>query len=605
MTMTETVVANHEPDRRRKRAAERELIGALLLGGLPAFDRIASTIKADSLSESRHRPIFAAITALASRRMPIDALTVIDELERAGKLRAAGGDDYLAQMLEQAGSAANIEAYARIVTDVPAGEALKVSSEPEPLRRPLPPAEPYPIDALGPVLGAAAHRIHAVVRAPDAIVGQSILAAASLAAQPHADVLIDGRREPLSLWCLTVAESGERKSAADAHALAPHREHERIALGRFRDTEREHAIALDAHDAAARACRKGKGADEIEARLRELGTPPDKPRKPLMLASSPTLEGLHLLFRDGQPSLGLFHDDAGEFLAGHSMDKDHKMRSAAGLSKLHDRGEFDRIRAADGASKYFGRRLAMHLMVQPVVAESVLSDEVLTGQGFLARALLAWPSSAIGTRAYVATDLSTDPAMLEYRKRIDALLQLPPKIDDDGALTPQSLTLDSRATARWIALHDAIEADMRDGGDFSSIRAWAAKAPAQVLRIAGVLTIVDDPGASSISLDTIDRAATLVLFALGEAVRIVGHSSVPAEIRHAEALLDWAHTEKLDLLYSSKALRLGPACIRHRRAFDAAIAELERAGWAAAVDGGSFVDGAHRRRVWRMTGPQA
>ena len=59
---------------------------------------------------------------------------------------------------------------------------------PEPLRRPLPPAEPYPLDALGDVLGDAAKAIHAVVQAPAGLCGQSVLSAASLAAQPHADV---------------------------------------------------------------------------------------------------------------------------------------------------------------------------------------------------------------------------------------------------------------------------------------------------------------------------------------------------------------------------------------------------------------------------------
>ena len=70
------------------------------------------------------------------------------------------------------------------------------------------------------------------------------------------------------------------------------------------------------------------------------------------------------------------------------------------------------MRAADGAAKYFGRRLALHLMMQPVIAETILSDNVLTGQGFLARSLLAWPTSTIGSRQYVEVDLAADPAIL-------------------------------------------------------------------------------------------------------------------------------------------------------------------------------------------------
>ena len=56
--------------------------------------------------------------------------------------------------------------------------------------RELPPADPFPVDALGEVLRAAAHAIHDPVQAPLAICGQSVLTAAALAGQGHADVVL-------------------------------------------------------------------------------------------------------------------------------------------------------------------------------------------------------------------------------------------------------------------------------------------------------------------------------------------------------------------------------------------------------------------------------
>jgi putative DNA primase/helicase len=53
---------------------------------------------------------------------------------------------------------------------------------PRPLIRQLPPADPFPVDALGDVLEAATRAINDRVRAPMAICGQSTLAAATLAA---------------------------------------------------------------------------------------------------------------------------------------------------------------------------------------------------------------------------------------------------------------------------------------------------------------------------------------------------------------------------------------------------------------------------------------
>ena len=91
-----------------------------------------------------------------------------------------------------------------------------------PLFPPLPPEEPYPVEALGPVLSQAARAISRSVQVPTAIAGQSVLAAASLAAQPLADVRMPfGQCRPLSLFFVSIAASGDRKSTADTEALKP------------------------------------------------------------------------------------------------------------------------------------------------------------------------------------------------------------------------------------------------------------------------------------------------------------------------------------------------------------------------------------------------
>jgi hypothetical protein len=81
---------------------------------------------------------------------------------------------------------------------------------PRPLMRELPAADPFPIDALGNVLGAAAVAIHDRVQAPIAIGGQSVIGAATLAAQGHADVVLPigpGQPKPISSFLITVASA--------------------------------------------------------------------------------------------------------------------------------------------------------------------------------------------------------------------------------------------------------------------------------------------------------------------------------------------------------------------------------------------------------------
>ena len=478
---------------------------------------------------------------------------------------------------------------------------------PEPLRRPMPPAAPYPTDALPEILAAAVAAAHEVIQAPAAICGQSFLAAASLAAQAHADVEIDGRIELLSLFALTIGESGERKSAVDAVALLAHREFERRRMREFGPEFAEFENARAAYETARNSILKKKAKESpsdaqerIGYELKKLGPPPEEPAKPILFTATPTLEGLHKLFVSGLPSVGLFHDDAGEFIGGHAMSDENRLKSAAGLSKLWDRGEFDRVRAGDGANKYFGRRVASHLMVQPVVAERVLSDDILTQQGLLARTLLAWPTSTIGDRPYVERDLTQHHAIQNFSRRIAELLARPWRFAEDSQheLEPPVLHLTHDAKELWVAAHDAIEADQKEGGAWVNVRPWASKGGAQILRIAGVFTVIEDPDAAMIERDAIARAARLVDWHLAEAVRIVGTAMVPTEVRNAEAVLEWCRRERRDAIHSRQAMQFGPSAIRSLDTFNAAMAVLERTGWAAPIEGGAVIDGKQRRRVW-------
>jgi hypothetical protein len=71
----------------------------------------------------------------------------------------------------------------------PAGRPTKKTG-PLPLFPPIPAGSAFPVDALGELLGATCRAIARKVQVPDAIAAQSVLAAASLAAQAIANVLL-------------------------------------------------------------------------------------------------------------------------------------------------------------------------------------------------------------------------------------------------------------------------------------------------------------------------------------------------------------------------------------------------------------------------------
>lgn len=471
-------------------------------------------------------------------------------------------------------------------------------SAPEPLRRPMKRPQPYPLEALGEVLGSAAMRTHEVVQSPAGLCGQSVLAAASLAVQALGDVVVDGRRIPLSLWHLSIGESGERKSATDTVALRAHHERERTLADDFVQELVVYEGQTVAHKAAARRIESKSEPAEVDAAIKALGPKPPRPLEPWLLLNEPTVEGLQRLCEDGRPSLGLFNDDAGDFIHGHAMASDNRVKSGSILSRLWDKGELARSRGGNGTSKWYGRRLAMHLMIQPVIAEGLLSDRALLEQGFLARYLVSWPESTIGTREYVGEDLTIDPVMLRYWQRMQALLTMPAptRHGKRNELDPRLLTLAPDAKAYWIEVINHIERDLR--GEFESVKGSASKADAQILRIAGVLTLVDDVHASTITLDTMERATRVMQYHLGEAVRIIGTSQVGQRIEDAEAMIRWCRRTKREWLYSADVLRNGPNTIRTRDAFLAATKQLQDAGWIESEQHQVLLDGKLRARAW-------
>jgi putative DNA primase/helicase len=104
------------------------------------------------------------------------------------------------------------------------------------------------------------------------------------------------------------------------------------------------------------------------------------------------------------------------------------------------------------------------------------------GTGFLAHFLISWPASTQGTRAY------QEPAAMQrlevFRVRILRLLNLPIPIQQDGTLKPATAFLGDEAKQEWIAFHDAVESELRDGGELRDIRDVGSKAAENAARLA-------------------------------------------------------------------------------------------------------------------------
>ena len=96
--------------------AEKSILGGLMLEQ-EAWDEVSELLGEDDFYKPAHRKIFAAIRELHRREMPSDLVTVSNLLMEKGELESLGGATYLAEMIDQTPSTANIGSYAKIVQD--------------------------------------------------------------------------------------------------------------------------------------------------------------------------------------------------------------------------------------------------------------------------------------------------------------------------------------------------------------------------------------------------------------------------------------------------------------------------------------------------------
>jgi hypothetical protein len=490
---------------------------------------------------------------------------------------------------------------------MPPSEVIQLEP-PQPLTRELPPADPFPVEALGSVLGPAALAIQDRIRAPVAIGAQSVLATAMLAVQAHANIVLPigrGMAKPISEFFITVAMTGERKTACDDQAAWPISRQER-KLRESYDSElsdyHDAKLAWErTREAVARDKKRDYGAKK--AALRDIGPAPLPPLQSLLICDEPTLEGVWRLSRDGQPSLGVFTTEGGRFLGGHAMNDDNRLKTAAGLSSIWDGQPWRRVRASEDASILAGRRLAAHLMLQPAVADILFNDPLLADQGLLSRLLATAPESSVGTRFHREEKPQTDSEIKRYGAIVLGILETPPPLvaGSRQELDPRPLPLSPRARTLWVQFLDHIELQLKPGGDLDSIRGLANKLPEHAARLAGGLTLVGNLDAGEIELAEMQAGIALAEHYSAEALRLFGSSQVTAELREATRLLDWLLSG-----WEERAISLpdiyqrGPRGIRDNATAKKLVAILEDHAWLRRIPEGATVAGQQRRDAWRI-----
>ena len=449
---------------------------------------------------------------------------------------------------------------------------------------------PYPLEVLPEMLKAAVVEVQAFTKAPVAMVACSAVSTLSLAAQALYDVQrAEGLTGPISLFFLTVANSGERKTTMDGMFSAPIQEYETRCA-----TEAKTSISEYTADFAAWEAKRKGILDRISREAKESKTSmagnelrsheiqqPLRPLVPRLVYGDVTPEALKHLLAVEWPSGGIISSEGGAVFGGHGMKKDNQMGNMATLNELWDGKPGRTDRRTTQAVILKSARLTVAIQVQEATLKAFLgtSNALARGTGFLARFLTAWPATTMGTRSFTEPPEAW-PMRDRFHKRIAEILNAPQPIVD-RELKPDMLTLTKEAKAAWVAFHNEIELQLGLTGSYHAVCDVASKAADNAVRLAALFHVLEGPG-GAISLANMSSASRIVRWHLSESFRLYGDLTVPKELEAAAKLNAWliayCKKEGVDKIAFKNLMQFGPNDLRKKAVLEVPLNQLAGLG---------------------------
>jgi replicative DNA helicase len=97
--------------------AEESVLGAMMISS-GAIGAVSEIVDASDFYRESHGHVYRAVLGLYARGEPVDAITVVDELDRTGNLADVGGPDRITELAALVPAASNAAHYARIVHEM-------------------------------------------------------------------------------------------------------------------------------------------------------------------------------------------------------------------------------------------------------------------------------------------------------------------------------------------------------------------------------------------------------------------------------------------------------------------------------------------------------
>lgn len=445
---------------------------------------------------------------------------------------------------------------------------------PEPLATDPSTPTPYPMEAWRGLLKNVVEKIAYHAQVPKAMAGQCVLGALAHIGQRFIDAPMGHKHMPASLYLVTEGESGSGKSVAMSLSYYEIRAHERekyeIYLEQLNEWETEKEIL------------QGKERKEYLANN-------PRPYNPKTMFDDATIEPILDMFINGEMNNASWAtSEAGQFFNGHTMKSDTAGNALSALTTLYSDGEVSRLRSqksqhANPRSQAYDVRMTLLLMGQRIILEPALTDPMMNGQGFLARAMIACPDSLQGQRVWNDPKRRSqspydDADLIVYWEKCRALLD-PAPINDPNINSKGRIKVrwhDAQAEQTFYDVMQAIENRQAKGKELEYLKGYASRMAENASRVASLMAFFE--GRYTITTDDINRAFMLVEYSTSERLRYLD-ATPSGEQNDSEKLSSWLVTyckknQCKQLPYAEAQSKVSTRALRKKANFELAIEHL-------------------------------
>lgn len=342
-----------------------------------------------------------------------------------------------------------------------------------------------------------------------------VLSTMSLSTQGLIDVVNPfGAQCPVSLNLLTVAPSGEGKTAISTLALKPIVDMEEQRHRDYESRRKDYDSDQFLHDEKTRELKTkvrkkikaGQSTEDVKKEIDALvRSAPIAPRRPKILQETATPEALISGLSENIPYAGVISSEGSNILHSRAFNKQGFQNSIWSGDSVH-------VATKEGGNKILkDARLTTHVMSQPGVIKQFFEKKGadMRASGMLARFLVFFPESTQGFRQRWEAQ-PCGSAYQTFYDQVYSFIQVMLDQFDKGITEKVSVRFSDDAAEYWKRIANEVETNLAPGGRFECAPDHGSRIAENIARVAAILSYFEERS-EEISIDMLKSALHIVL----------------------------------------------------------------------------------------------